>query len=330
MKLIAENFPNTVLAEGGAWTQSELLRRGYTRATLAKARKDFAIIAWSDRFGGLHYPRWQFDERFQVIPAIAEILSILRSRDELYVMGQFLSRYPSRKSLLELIRSGRGKKAVDLARARREEEKQWDEISPAHVAELKRRIKEVEDPVRYVVASPLFRRTLLVYDVAENHYTHGDISAGSLIKDRKLAEAVASYLSRKRKRGDFQIVPVRAHKKGYRALEDIPARKGEKSWRPHFKIVDDTPEFVPITAADTRESFVDAMVFAGEKRKWIAEALSECSNRKEAVDLLSQRCKLSRPQAEAILEMRLWGYTNKAKTDLVKELRDAVMRQTEK
>ena len=69
------------MAKGGAWHEPELIRRGYTVEGLAGERKQFGLIAWQDRYGGWHYPKWQFDADGRILPEVRSILRLFRSRD---------------------------------------------------------------------------------------------------------------------------------------------------------------------------------------------------------------------------------------------------------
>lgn len=319
---IPEKHPILVLAEGGAWHEADLLRQGYTIERLAKARKTFGIVSWRDRFGGWHYPRWQFDAELNVLPSVVEILRLLRSFDSLYVLGQFLRPIARKKTLIQMIRSGRGDKAVALVREEVRQIRAEPRMKPEDLKELKRRVHELRDPVRYVVVSTLLRGWTMVYDVANNVYCNDHVSEGCLIKDEPLAKTIAKQLGEKR-RSDLQVLPVRKTKAGFRALASLPGGRGHKPWRPRFPKPDNTPVFVPIAPSDTRESFVDAMLFAAENRDEIMKFLSECRDRRAAHQQLVKKCGLSPRQAEAVLEMRLHTMTQKSIEELKDELRKA-------
>ena len=322
----AEHHANALLAEGGSLHEPELLGHGYERVSLAAARKNFSILAWQDRFGGWHYPTWQFDAKFSVRPDVVEILRLFRSRDSLYVISNVVFPLDSKYSLLDLIRSGKGGEAVTRVRAKLAEERSFEDLSPSQLAELKRRMKDFEDQTRYIVVSSLFRRAVSVYDISRNVYCHGQVEDGCLVKDRRIANAIAKQLRGKRKNFDLAVIAVRKTAKGYRALEDIRGVRGQKSWRPKFKTLDNTPVFVPIVPPDTRAGAVDAMLFAARHRKWLIEKLAGCEDRVVSKKLLLQKCKLTERQADAVLEMRLWSLTKVFVKELEQELRDEVAR----
>jgi len=78
-------------AEGGAYTGrelSELLQA--SRQSLAERRTARTIVYWTDSRRRAHYPKWQFDDEFKVIPAIRTILKLLRTDDMLHILATFL------------------------------------------------------------------------------------------------------------------------------------------------------------------------------------------------------------------------------------------------
>lgn len=320
----AENHPQVVLALGGAWHEPELRRQGFSSDSLAAARKRFGILAWQDRFGGWHYPKWQFGADGRVLREVAAILRLFKSRDTLYVMSQFLYLNDGHQSLIELTRSGRGAQAVALATERVRELRAEPRLPPGEIATLKRRLRELRDMTRYVVVSSFLRRWALVYDVVGNNYCHEHISAGCLIKDKRMAEAIASQLRDGKRKSDLHVLPVRKTNAGYRALGDIPGSRKEEPWRPRFHTPDTTPVFVAITPAGTRESMVDAMLFGAQHREAILGLVSKSPDRRAAQKLLVEKCGLSPLQAQAILDLRFASMTKTAIDELTEELRTSV------
>ena len=73
---LAEHHPAAVLAEGGALCESELKAVGFTASQLARLRRSYGVLAWPDRFGGRHYPKWQFDSKWRVVPGVSDVLRI--------------------------------------------------------------------------------------------------------------------------------------------------------------------------------------------------------------------------------------------------------------
>ena len=319
-----ENHSRVVLAKGAAWHEPELIRRGYTPGRLARARARFDILAWRDRFGGWHYPKWQFGADGAVVPEVSQILRLFRSRDALYVMSQFLFREGRDKPLIDLIRSGRGDVAMRVARERMQELRAEPRISRKQVDELGRRMRDFQNPDRFVVVSSFLARWALVYDPTADTYCHHHISDGCLLKNRRVAEAIAKTLGDRTRKCDHVVLAVERTRAGFRALEDFPPTKYSKRWRPVFRTPKSERVFVPITESGTRESFVDAMVFAAEHRDEILRAVGQCKDRPAAVQKLVRMCRVSERQADAILEMRLHSMTRKSVATMMDELTSVV------
>lgn len=184
--------------------------------------------------------------------------------------------------------------------------------SPKQTRELKRRLAEIDDPARYVVLSSLLPKWTLVYDVQRNVYGHNHVPDGAIIRDRKLAECIAKHLADGKRPSDLHVLSVRETKRGYRALEDIPGRKGEKPWRPKFHVSNDIPVFVPIVTPDTRKGIADAMLFVAEHREQLLARLDDCNDREAARKLLVDKCKVTPRQADAVLSMPLVSMTRTA------------------
>lgn len=314
-----ENHPNLVLAEGGAWHDRELFERGWSVAKLAGARRSFGIVAWRDRFGGWHYPKWQFDANLQVLPHVIRIVRLLRTRDALRVISHFLTSCRGQPTCLDLIRTGRGARAFARVAAWVERERSEPELTPQQTRTIKRRLAELHDPARYVVVSAWYRGRALVYDVQQHVYGHNHVSEGAIIRDKKLAECVAKHLGEKRL-NDLQVILVRKTARGYVALQDIQGGKGEKPWRPKFHAIDSPPRFVPIAPIGTPQWTTDAKLFAAENRGAIWRVVGDCENRDEAQARLVQKCGLSPEQADAILDMPLAAYSRAPVRGLKREL----------
>ena len=319
-----EDHPQVVLRMGGAWHEPELRRWKHSPRSLAGARKRFEILAWRDRFGGWHYPKWQFGADGRVLPEVAAIVRMYRSRDVLYVMSQFLYSEQGHKPLIELIQSGRGAEAVALATERVRELRAEPPLPAEEVAILKQRMSEYRDATRYVVVSSLLSRWALVYDLSSNTYCHEHISDGCLIKDERMAEAIASQLRGRKRKSDLHVLPVRRTKRGYRALADLPGCRDGKPWRPRFRTPDSTPVFVAITPEGTRANIIDVMLFGARHREALLSLLAKSPNRKAAKDVLVAKCGLSSIQADVVLDLRLSSMTKSAIDELTEELRKSV------
>lgn len=100
------------------------------------------------------------------------------------------------------------------------EDEDW-ELSKAQIRELERRVRDMDDPRRFVLASELLPSFVLYYDVSDNVYVN-DLSAATVFKKRKAAVAIKALLGKgvriveclKLKSGKLKrVTPVRGRKK---------------------------------------------------------------------------------------------------------------------
>src|SRR5215475_13102626 len=68
------------------------------------------------------------------------------------------------------------------------------QLSPEWIRELKRRVKDSRDPVRYMLVSEFSRKFILYYDVTTNTFAMNDPSRDTLFKRREIAESVKTHL----------------------------------------------------------------------------------------------------------------------------------------
>jgi hypothetical protein len=68
------------------------------------------------------------------------------------------------------------------------------QLSPEWIRELKRRVKDSRDPVRYMLVSEFSRKFILYYDVSTDTYAMNYPSRGTLFKRREVAERVKNHL----------------------------------------------------------------------------------------------------------------------------------------
>ncbi len=90
-----------------------------------------------------------------------------------------------------------------------------DELTPAEVRELRRRIADLDDVTRYLLVSQMGPRFALYYNVSDDVYLMNDPRGATLFKRRKAALAVKALLGGsirvlrcKSKRGNGVRVPV--------------------------------------------------------------------------------------------------------------------------
>lgn len=86
---------------------------------------------------------------------------------------------------------------VRLARARSRRVRGQEKLSPAWAREINRRVRDSENPVRYMLTSEFSRRFILYYDVSRDAFVMNDPSGGTLFKRRKAAENVGELLGRR-------------------------------------------------------------------------------------------------------------------------------------
>ncbi|MHC4431856.1 MAG: hypothetical protein ACYTBS_08455 [Planctomycetota bacterium] len=71
------------------------------------------------------------------------------------------------------------------------------ELTPAQIREIKRRLADADDPIRYLLVSQMGPRFSLYYNVSDDTYVMNDPSAATLFKRRKVAESVKETLGRR-------------------------------------------------------------------------------------------------------------------------------------
>ena len=70
------------------------------------------------------------------------------------------------------------------------------QLSPEWIRELKRRVKDSRDPVRYMLVSEFSRKFILYYDVSTDTFAMNNASRGTLFKRREVAESVKAHLGK--------------------------------------------------------------------------------------------------------------------------------------
>jgi hypothetical protein len=80
----------------------------------------------------------------------------------------------------------------DLAPSNAEEG--LEPLSPAQIRELRRRVRDSRDPVRYMLVSEFSRRFILYYNVSDDTYVMNDPTGGTLFKRLKTARSVKKLL----------------------------------------------------------------------------------------------------------------------------------------
>src|SRR5262245_30712446 len=97
------------------------------------------------------------------------------------------------------VRAGRALSASTSRRANRKGGDLADDdtpLSPEWIKEIKRRVKDSRDPVRYMLVSEFTRKFILYYNVTSDTYAMNDPSRGTLFKRREIAESVNGLLGK--------------------------------------------------------------------------------------------------------------------------------------
>jgi hypothetical protein len=106
-------------AEGGAWSGAELRKEfGLSLADLRRRRAKYLIVYWQDARGVYFYPHWQFRRNGVLLPGVAQVLQIFRSKDQWRIMRYFLAprQQLSGRRPLDLLRAGEIVKVLNHAR----------------------------------------------------------------------------------------------------------------------------------------------------------------------------------------------------------------------
>jgi hypothetical protein len=71
------------------------------------------------------------------------------------------------------------------------------QLPPEWIRELKRRVKDSRDPVRYMLVSEFTRKFILYYNVTSDTYAMNDANRGTLFKRREAANSVRALLGKR-------------------------------------------------------------------------------------------------------------------------------------
>ncbi|MEC4888624.1 MAG: hypothetical protein RI101_01060 [Nitrospira sp.] len=67
-------------------------------------------------------------------------------------------------------------------------------LSPEWAKEIKRRVREMESPIRYIITSALSRRFVFYYNVSTDTFAVNNPEQGTLFKRQEVAACVAEIL----------------------------------------------------------------------------------------------------------------------------------------
>lgn len=98
----------------------------------------------------------------------------------------------------------------------------WDEpISQEWIREINRRVRDSQDPIRYMIASEIGRRFVLYYNVSTDTFAMNKPENGTLFKRRELAERVKQLLGK-----HYAIVKFTTRNGGLKRLPPSRQRRG--------------------------------------------------------------------------------------------------------
>jgi hypothetical protein len=76
-------------------------------------------------------------------------------------------------------------------------EEDVEPLSPAHIRELDRRIRDSDDPIRYMLVSEFSRRFILYYNVSDDVYVMNNPAGGTLFKRLESAQSIKKQLGKR-------------------------------------------------------------------------------------------------------------------------------------
>lgn len=100
-----------------------------------------------------------------------------------------------RSSRVVSARTNKSEQGVGVRPQQSEEDE--ERLPPAFIKELKRRLRDSRDPVRYMLVSEFSRRFILYYNVSSDTYVMNEPSGGTLFKRREAAESVKKLLGKR-------------------------------------------------------------------------------------------------------------------------------------
>jgi hypothetical protein len=91
-------------------------------------------------------------------------------------------------------------------------------LIPAQVREIKRRVADLDDPVRYLLASRMAPRFVLYYNLSDDMYALNDPKGATLFKRRKAAESVKRLLG-----GRVRVIRCATRRRNGQRVPLLPA-----------------------------------------------------------------------------------------------------------
>ena len=98
-------------------------------------------------------------------------------------------------------------------------------MTPMQVREINRRVADLDDPVRYLLASRMTPRFVLYYDLSDDTYILNDPQQATLFKRREVAESVRRLLG-----GRIKVIRCITKRRNGRRVPVLPKlRRGRKN-----------------------------------------------------------------------------------------------------
>ena len=112
------------------------------------------------------------------------------------VQGAFSMNKASSRKICGISSGKSGGSSSRVASKPRRTAQDDEPLSPEFIRELKRRLRDSRDPLRYMLVSEFSRRFILYYDVTSDTYAMNNPSSGTLFKRREAAESVKNLLGK--------------------------------------------------------------------------------------------------------------------------------------
>lgn len=127
------------------------------------------------------------------------------------------------------------KRAKKVSKPEHSDADDWP-MSKRYLAILKKRIADLDNPVRYVIVSPFSKKFCLYYAPADCNFAMNEITPGCLFKRKAEAQAIAKLLERRRSkkiRNHIQVIAVKKTKTGVHILDEVTDPwTPSKTWKP--------------------------------------------------------------------------------------------------
>jgi len=115
----------------------------------------------------------------------------------------------------------RGRRAGRNPELSRNREGEFLPLTGAQSRELARRVRDLKDRRRFLLAAALSAKHPLFYNVSDDTFVMDDATGATLFKRRSAAEAIRTHLS-----SGVQILQCRVSRKGRLVIRSVPRVRG--------------------------------------------------------------------------------------------------------